>query len=115
MLFETVPAFLFAIPIFTYAKFLLDDVLRKEWGFNGFVVTDYTGINEMVPHGYAENLKHAGELAMNAGVDMDMQGGVYKNHMKQSIDEGKISTERLDEAVKGILRISSMHTISWRA
>ena len=86
-------------------KFLLDDVLRKEWGFNGFVVTDYTGINEMVPHGFAENLKHAGELAMNAGVDMDMQGGVYKNHMKQSIDEGKISTKRLDEAVKGILRM----------
>jgi len=86
-------------------KFLLDDILRKEWGLNGFVVTDYTGINEMVQHGYAENLKHAGELAMNAGVDMDMQGGVYKDHMKQSIDKGKISTERLDEAVKGILRM----------
>ena len=86
-------------------KFLFDDILRKEWGFNGFVVTDYTAINEMVPHGYAKDLKHAGELTMNAGVDMDMQGGVYKNYMKESIDEGKISIERLDEAVKDILRM----------
>ncbi|WP_109098770.1 glycoside hydrolase family 3 N-terminal domain-containing protein [Aquimarina sp. AU58] len=85
--------------------FLLDQVLRKEWGFNGFVVTDYTSINEMVPHGYAEDLKHAGELAMNAGVDMDMQGGVYKNYMKQSIQEGKIEESRLNKAVKDILRL----------
>lgn len=86
-------------------KFLLDDILRKEWGFNGFVVTDYTSINEMIPHGYAKDLKHAGELAMNAGVDMDMQGGVYLNHMKQSIEESKISINRLNEAVKAVLRM----------
>ncbi|WOC40882.1 glycoside hydrolase family 3 N-terminal domain-containing protein [Polaribacter sp. HL-MS24] len=86
-------------------KFLFDDILRKEWDFNGFVVTDYTSINEMIHHGYAKDLKHAGELAMNAGSDMDMQGGVYKNYMKQSIEEGKISIERLDEAVRDILRM----------
>jgi beta-glucosidase len=86
-------------------KFLFEDILRKEWGFNGFVVTDYTAINEMVPHGYAKDLKHAGELAFNAGSDMDMQGGVYKNHMSQSIEEGKISIERLDKAVRDILRM----------
>lgn len=86
-------------------KFLLDGILRKEWNFNGFVVTDYTSINEMVPHGYAENLKHAGELAMNAGVDMDMQGGVFKDYMEQSIEEGTISKERLEEAVRAILRM----------
>ncbi|PKV48611.1 beta-glucosidase [Aquimarina sp. MAR_2010_214] len=85
--------------------FLLDQVLRKEWGFNGFIVTDYTSINEMIPHGYAEDLKHAGELAMNAGVDMDMQGGVYKNYMQQSIKEGKIEENRLNKAVKDILRL----------
>lgn len=85
--------------------FLLDQVLRKEWGFNGFVVTDYTSINEMIPHGYAEDLKHAGELAMNAGVDMDMQGGVYKNYMQQSIKEGKIKENRLNKAVKDILKL----------
>jgi beta-glucosidase len=86
-------------------KFLLDDILRKEWGFNGFVVTDYTSINEMVPHGYAKDLKQAGELAMNAGVDMDMQGGVYLNHMKTSIEEGKTSRIRLEKAVRAILRM----------
>ncbi|MCV6630131.1 MAG: beta-glucosidase BglX [Flavobacteriaceae bacterium] len=85
--------------------FLLDEILRKEWGFRGFVVTDYTSINEMTHHGYAAELKHAGELAMNAGVDMDMQGGVYKNHLLQSIQEGKVSEARLDEAVRAILRM----------
>ncbi|WP_345004735.1 glycoside hydrolase family 3 N-terminal domain-containing protein [Snuella lapsa] len=86
-------------------KYLLNDILKKEWGFNGFVVTDYTSINEMIAHGYAKDLKHAGELAMNAGADMDMQGGVYKNYMMQSIGEEKIDIERLDEAVRGILRM----------
>lgn len=86
-------------------SFLLNDILRKEWGFNGFVVTDYTSINEMVLHGYAKNLKHAGELAMNSGVDMDMQGGVYLKNIHQSIIENKITTERLDEAVKVILKM----------
>ena len=86
-------------------SFLLKDILRDEWKFNGFVVTDYTSINEMVPHGFAENLQHAGELAMNAGVDMDMQGGVYKNHMKTSIDQKKIKMTRLDKAVRDILRL----------
>ena len=86
-------------------KFLFEDILRKEWGFNGFVVTDYTAINEMIHHGYAKDLKHAGELAFNAGSDMDMQGGAYKNHMRESIEEGEISKERLDEAVRDILRM----------
>ncbi|MFD0860588.1 beta-glucosidase BglX [Sungkyunkwania multivorans] len=85
--------------------YLLRDILREQWNFDGFVVTDYTSINEMVHHGYAENLKHAGELAMNAGVDMDLQGGVYLEHMEASIREGKISEERLDEAVKAILKM----------
>lgn len=85
--------------------FLLRDVLRKQWGFKGFVVTDYTSINEMLYHGYASDLKHAGELAMNAGVDMDMQGGVYRKYMKQSIKEGKVSIKRLEEAVRLVLRM----------
>ncbi len=86
-------------------RFLLTDILRNEWGFKGFVVTDYTSINEMVPHGFAENEKHAGVLALNAGVDMDMQGAVYYNFMKQSIEEGKIKMKDVDEAVRRILRI----------
>jgi len=83
--------------------YLLNDILRDEWNFNGFVVTDYTSINEMVHHGYAKDLKHAGELAMNAGVDMDLQGGVYLNHMEESIKNGEVSEKRLDEAVRSIL------------
>lgn len=86
-------------------KYLLDDILREEWNYDGFVVTDYTSINEMIHHGYAQDLKHAGELAMNAGVDMDMQGGVYKNYMKKSVSEGNICTERLDNAVRAILKM----------
>ncbi|RMB59405.1 glycosyl hydrolase [Dokdonia sinensis] len=86
-------------------KYLLKDILREEWNFDGFVVTDYTSINEMVNHGYAEDLKHAGELAFNSGVDMDMQGGVYLNEMAKSINEGKISEEQLDESVRSILKL----------
>ena len=57
-------------------NYLLNEILRDEWKFKGFVVTDYTSINEMVNHGYASNDKNAGELSLNAGVDMDMQGAV---------------------------------------
>ncbi|MCL4121879.1 UNVERIFIED_CONTAM: hypothetical protein GTU68_001672 [Idotea baltica] len=85
-------------------KYLLTDVLRDKWNFNGFVVTDYTSINEMVHHGFAEDLKHAGELAINAGVDMDMQGGIFLNEMKKSIDENRIDETTLDNAVRNILR-----------
>jgi len=89
----------------TGSKYLLTDILRDEWGFEGFVVTDYTSINEMVNHGYAKDLEHAGELAMNAGVDMDLQGGVYLNHMEKSIREGRISQARLNQAVRSILKM----------
>ena len=83
--------------------FLLTDVLRRQWGFNGFVVTDYTSINEMVPHGYARDEAHAGELAINAGVDMDMQGAVFMNHLATSVAAGRVSEARIDEAVRSIL------------
>lgn len=85
-------------------KYLLKDVLRDKWNFNGFVVTDYTSINEMVHHGFARDLKHAGELAINAGVDMDMQGGVFLNETKKSVEEKKIDTKTIDNAVRNILR-----------
>jgi len=86
-------------------KYLLKDILRDEWNFDGFVVTDYTSINEMVHHGYAKDLKHAGELAFNAGVDMDMQGGVYLNEMEKSIEEGTISETQLNQSVRSILKL----------
>jgi beta-glucosidase len=89
----------------TGSKFLVRDVLKGEWNFNGMVVTDYTGINEMVAHGFATDNKNAGELAMNAGVDMDMVGGVYMNYLKQSYDEGKVTLAQIDDACKRILDV----------
>lgn len=85
--------------------FLVNDVLRGEWGFDGFVVSDWASIYEMVNHGYAENNKHAGELAINAGVDMDMMSYSYISHIEELINEGKLSMETIDNAVRNILRI----------
>ncbi|MEQ9262899.1 MAG: beta-glucosidase BglX [Owenweeksia sp.] len=85
------------------SKWLFTDILRNEWGFDGFVVTDYTAINEMVPHGVVANEKEAGELALKAGVDMDMQGSVYNNHLAQLIQEGKLTEAQVNTAVRRIL------------
>jgi beta-glucosidase len=93
---------LFGMPA-TGSRFLLNDILREEWGFEGFVVTDYTSINEMVPHGVAATDAEAGVLAVSAGVDMDMQGAVFYNHLAESVGEGEVNEERLDEAVRKIL------------
>lgn len=86
-------------------KYLLTEILRNEWGFDGFVVTDYTSINEMVPHGVVANEKEAAELAVNAGVDMDMQGSVFNDHLQKLVEEGKVEEKRIDEAVRKILEM----------
>ena len=86
-------------------KYLLTDVLRDQWGFDGFVVTDYTSINEMVPHGYAKDLAQAGEQALNAGVDMDMQGAVYMENLAKSVAEGRVGEQSIDIAVRRILEM----------
>lgn len=85
--------------------FLLKDILKRDWKWKGFVVTDYTSINEMVPHGFAKDNKEAGEEALNAGVDMDMQGAVYYSYTKQSLAEKKVKLADIDDAVKRILGI----------
>jgi len=72
----------------TANKWLMTDVLRKQWGFDGFVVTDYTGINEMIDHGIGD-LKQVSALALKAGVDMDMVGEGFLTTLKQSLAEGK--------------------------
>ncbi|MBS2210277.1 glycoside hydrolase family 3 C-terminal domain-containing protein [Carboxylicivirga mesophila] len=86
-------------------KYLLTDILRDEWGFDGMVVTDYTAINELIPHGVAADEYHAGVLAMKAGVDMDMEGGVYMEYLKQAIEKGDVSEAELDNAVRNVLRL----------
>ena len=86
---------------------LLQDILRSEWGFRGFVVSDYTGINEMVMHGYAEDVEDAGRLAMNAGLDMDMQGASYMDYMVGLVRSGKVRRSTLDAAVRRILTVKA--------
>ena len=85
--------------------YLLQDVLRKAWGFEGFVVTDYTSINEMVAHRFAKDEKDAGRLAALAGVDQDMQGAVYQNHLKALVEGGQVPAATVDDAVRRILRM----------
>lgn len=85
------------------SHYLLTEILRDEWGFDGFVVTDYTSINEMVPHGVVANEKEAAALALQAGVDMDMQGGVYNTHLQQLVQEGAVSEEQINTSVRRIL------------
>jgi beta-glucosidase len=83
-------------------RWLLMDLLRKEWGFNGFIVTDYTSINEMVNHGMGDD-KKVSELALNAGVDMDMVGEEFLRFAAQLVKEGKVSSEKIDDACRKIL------------
>lgn len=85
--------------------FLLKTILKKDWNWHGMVVTDYTSINEMVPHGFAKDNKEAGEIALNAGVDMDMQGAVYYNYTAQSLSEKKVKLADIDDAVKRVLSV----------
>lgn len=86
-------------------KYLLTDVLRGEWGFDGFVVSDWASVTEMIPHGFAANAKEAAMKAINAGVDMEMVSMSYLQNIVELIKEGKVSQKRVDEAVKNILRI----------
>ena len=86
-------------------NYLLQDVLKGRWGFEGFVVTDYTSINEMIPHGYAADLEHAAEIALKAGVDMDMQGEAYVKTLQQALEKGTVTEAEIDDAVKRILEM----------
>jgi len=86
----------------TANKFLLTDVLRDQWKFKGFVVTDYTGINEMVNHGLGD-LQKVSLLALKAGVDMDMVGEGFLTTLKESLKEGKITIEQINNACRLIL------------
>lgn len=87
--------------------YLLKDILKGEWNFQGFVVTDYTSINEMVHHGYARDDAEAGVKAVNAGVDMDLQGEVYFKYLIDLVDSGVVSMKTIDESVRRILNVKA--------
>lgn len=84
--------------------YLLREVLKKDWGFKGFVVSDWGSIGEMINHGYAANGKDAAQKALNAGTDMDMESRVYAQYLPELLKEGEISQKDLDDAVRRVLR-----------
>ena len=83
-------------------KWLMTEVLRDQWGFDGFVVSDYTGVNEMIDHGMGD-LKTVSALSLNAGTDMDMVGEGYLTTLMQSVKDGKVSEKSITEACRRIL------------
>ncbi len=84
-------------------KFIFRDILREEWGFKGFVVTDYTAINELVEHGFAKNEEHATKLAIDAGIDMDMMSSANRLYLEKLVNEGQVDIELIDDACRRIL------------
>lgn len=86
-------------------KFILKDVLRSEWGFDGLVVSDWASVGEMVAHGFATNSKEAAMKAVNAGVDMEMVSYTFVKELPQLVKEGKVKESAIDDAVRNILRI----------
>ncbi len=86
-------------------KWLLKDVLRNEWGFDGMVVTDWNSAGEMISHGFSRDLKHSAEQSVNAGVDMDMMSYGFIQYMEELVEEGKVSEAEIDRAVRNILKL----------
>ncbi len=85
-------------------RHLLTEILRDEWGFDGFTVSDYNAIQELISHGLAADRRHAAALALSAGTDMDMDTRIYIENAKDLLESGEISMEMIDRGVAGILR-----------
>lgn len=85
--------------------FLQREVLKKSWGFEGFVVSDWGSIKELVTHGYAKDNSHAAEIAINAGSDMDMESDVYITFLSDLVKNGKVKEGLIDDAVRRILKV----------
>lgn len=89
----------------TGSKFLQRDILKGEWNFQGFMVSDWGSINEMIPHGFAKDSKHAAEIALNAGSDMDMESYAYVEHLSALVKEGKVKEALINDAAGRILKV----------
>lgn len=85
-------------------RYLQRDILKGKWKFNGFLVSDWSSVGEMIAHGFAKDTSHAAQIAINAGSDMDMESRAYIKHLPQLVREGKVKIEWVDDAVRRILR-----------
>lgn len=85
--------------------FLLRTVLRDEWQFDGFVVSDWNSMGELIPHGVAADRKDVARLSANAGLDMEMVSRTYMDYLPELVDEGAVPMEYIDQAVRNILRV----------
>ena len=88
--------------------FVVKDILRGEWGFDGLVVTDWDSMGEMIDHGFGADRKDVAEKAINAGVDMDMMTFGFLSHLEELVKEGAVKQSAIDQAVRNILRIKIM-------
>lgn len=86
-------------------KYLQRDILKGEWNFDGFVISDWGSITEMIAHGYAKDGKHAAALAANSGSDMDMESYLYVEHLETLVKEGKVSETLINDAARRILKV----------
>ena len=86
-------------------RFLVNDILRDEWGYDGLVVTDWNSMGEMMAHGFAADHKNSAALAIGAGVDMDMMTYGFIANLETLVKEGKVSEKQVDAAVRNILRV----------
>jgi beta-glucosidase len=89
-------------------KDLMNGILKSDWNFKGFIVSDWASIREMLVHGIAADEYEAANLAMNAGIDMDMEGHIYINQLKKLLADGKVTEKQIDDAVRRILRVKFM-------
>lgn len=86
-------------------SFILKEVLRNEWDYDGMVVTDWASATEMIPHGFCKDRKEVAEKAVNAGVDMEMVSGAFIENLEALVKERKVSEAAIDDAVRNILRL----------
>ena len=86
-------------------EFLMKKILREEWNYKGFVVSDWDSIVELITHGFSENEKEAAYEAINAGVDMEMVSQTYQNNLEELINEGRIAIDQIDQCVLNILKV----------
>ncbi len=86
-------------------KVLQREVLKGDWNWEGFIVSDWASISEMIDHGFARDRKHAAEIALKAGSDMDMEGGAYEVGLKELVEEGNLDETLIDDSVRRILRV----------